>query len=135
MNDQQGFTLIELMIVVTIIGILASIALPAYQTYTKKAHVMEGINLTGAVKSSIWDYWSANGNFPANNQVAGLATTITGHAIKNISVSGNTITITFNSKVADDSTIVLSANSTQGALQWDCTAGTLEDKYRPTTCR
>jgi type IV pilus assembly protein PilA len=67
---QKGFTLIELMIVVAIIGILAAIAIPAYQDYTIRAQVTEGINLADGVKVAVADYYTQNGAFPA----AGLAT-------------------------------------------------------------
>jgi len=67
---QNGFTLIELMIVVAIIGILAAIAIPAYQDYTIRAQVTEGINLADAVKVAVADYYTQNGAFPA----AGLTT-------------------------------------------------------------
>ena len=67
---QKGFTLIELMIVVAIIGILAAIAIPAYQDYTIRAQVTEGINLADAVKVAVADYYTQNGVFPA----AGLTT-------------------------------------------------------------
>jgi type IV pilus assembly protein PilA len=67
---QKGFTLIELMIVVAIIGILAAIAIPAYQDYTIRAQVTEGLNLADGVKVAVADYYTQNGAFPA----AGLAT-------------------------------------------------------------
>ena len=64
---QKGFTLIELMIVVAIIGILAAIAIPAYQDYTIRAQVTEGLNLADALKVSVADYYTQNGSFPAAN--------------------------------------------------------------------
>jgi type IV pilus assembly protein PilA len=135
MIKEKGFTLIELMIVVSIIGILSSIALPAYQVYTKKAHVLEGINIATGAKSALWDYWAMHGKFPTDNAAAGLSNTITGNAVKSIIVSGNQITITYNSRVIDDDDLILTANSTAGAIQWNCLGGTVAGKYRPVSCR
>ena len=72
MKKQQGFTLIELMIVVAIIGILAAIAIPAYQDYTIRAQVSEGLNLSGAAKAAVTEYFQDQGAFPADNATAGF---------------------------------------------------------------
>src|SRR5699024_2634846 len=70
---QRGFTLIELMIVVAILAIIMAIAIPAYQDYTIRSQVTEGMNLAGGAKAAVWDYWSSHGAFPNNNEDAGLA--------------------------------------------------------------
>ena len=74
MNKQQGFTLIELMIVVAIIGILAAIAIPAYQDYTIRAQVSEGLSLASGAKAAVSEYYQDRGIMPADNLSAGLAT-------------------------------------------------------------
>jgi type IV pilus assembly protein PilA len=70
---QQGFTLIELMIVVAIIGILAAIAIPAYQDYTIRAQVSEGLNLAAAAKAAVAESFLNNGEAPQNRTVAGMS--------------------------------------------------------------
>ncbi|MBH0089465.1 pilin [Pseudoalteromonas sp. NSLLW218] len=140
-QKQQGFTLIELMIVVAIIGILAAVALPAYQDYTKRAHVSEGITLAASAKAAVTEYYVSQAAWPTNNTTAGLpdATAITGNAVKSVAV-GNAnghITVTYNDKVTEDATIIFepSIASGGGSITWTCNTGTVDGKFKPANCR
>lgn len=135
---QQGFTLIELMIVVAIIGILAAIAIPAYQDYTKRAHVSEGLSLAAGAKTAVSEFYSTNNTWPANNASAGLATStdITGNAVTEVAVDASRITVTFNSKVdATSNTLIMQGAASGGAIVWSCKGGSVDAKYRPSNCR
>jgi len=134
---QKGFTLIELMIVVAIIGILAAVALPAYQDYTKRARVTEGFNLAASAKTAVADYYSANNVLPSDNASVGLPTStdITGASVKSVAVGANgVITIVYNDKVDDGKNITLTPTTGTASMSWAC-SGDLPVKLRPSNCR
>lgn len=142
---QQGFTLIELMIVVAIIGILAAVAIPAYQDYTVRAKVTEGLSLASSAKTGVSEYWASEGQLPSANASVGLpaASSINGNAVRSVSVGGSgVITITMAAtglptNVQGD-TIALTPNTAAGRIQWQCGAGAssgIEVKYLPSECR
>ena len=98
---QKGFTLIELMIVVAIIGILAAIAIPAYQDYTIRAQVSEGLNLAAAAKAAVAESFLNRGTAPANRTQAGMSATATdtqGKYVASVQVTNGTILITYGNQ-------------------------------------
>ena len=137
MNAQKGFTLIELMIVVAIIGILAAIAIPAYQDYTKRTHVSEGLNLASGAKTAVTEYYSTKGTWPTSNASAGIspAASIQGNAVNSVTV-GNSgiITVAMNATKVASGNVVLTPTNATGSVTWACT-GTIPAKFLPSNCR
>jgi len=143
-KTQQGFTLIELMIVVAIIGILAAIAIPAYQDYTIRAKVTEGLNLAAAAKVAVTESNASNGKFPASNASAGLATgtDINGNSVTSVTVgTSGLITIKYNNTLGgnpsmDNKSVTLKPTSNAGRVSWKCAIGDTDlYKYMPAACR
>jgi type IV pilus assembly protein PilA len=144
MKKQQGFTLIELMIVVAIIGILAAIAIPAYQDYTIRAQVSEGLNLAGGAKAAVTEFFQDRGTMPASNTEAGLeaAVNIMGKYVSSVTVSAGVISVTYgvdaHQTITGDHLELTPDTTAAGSVQWVCASAAgpeIENKHLPAACR
>ncbi|MBH6229580.1 pilin [Neisseria meningitidis] len=156
---QKGFTLIELMIVIAIVGILAAVALPAYQDYTARAQVSEAILLAEGQKSAVTEYYLNHGTWPSNNSDAGVASTATdikGKYVKEVKVEKGVITATMLSSGVNNEIkgkkLSLWAKRQDGSVKWFCgqpvtrdaatdadvtadSGNEIDTKHLPSTCR
>jgi type IV pilus assembly protein PilA len=134
---QQGFTLIELMIVVAIIGILAAIALPAYSDYTNRAKVSEIIVAASACKNSVAEFFESTGALPADLAESGCVSNPTEHA-GDLTYNAGAITIVSLVPAAAGNFVLEPAAAPVAGqpIQWTCNANTtIESKYLPANCR
>ncbi|MBH6504714.1 pilin [Neisseria meningitidis] len=155
---QKGFTLIELMIVIAIVGILAAVALPAYQDYTARAQVSEAILLAEGQKSAVTEYYLNHGIWPSNNTSAGVATSskIKGKYVKEVEVKNGVVTATMLSSGVNNEIkgkkLSLWAKRQDGSVKWFCgqpvtraaanaddvaadSTNKIDTKHLPSTCR
>ena len=142
---QQGFTLIELMIVVAIIAILAAIALSQYQDYVIRSQVSEGSSLGDGVKTAVAEYYQNKGSFPSTNASAGLATNVSiqGNYVNKVDASGGVIQVTFSNTAPQKSNTAIvgmilkfSPITHAGSISWNCKSdtGNLKQKWCSSSC-
>lgn len=143
-EDQKGFTLIELLIVIAVIGILAGIAIPAYQDYTVRSKVSEGLNLATAAKLAVTETFNSRGEFlSASNSSYGLPTpaSINGTYVYSVSVAGDGVvtieyrTILAGTVDAGDTVLLTPDTSLPGSMRWDCSSALIASKHVPANCR
>ena len=141
--NHKGFTLIELMIVVAIIGILVAVGIPQYQNYVARAQVAEGLSLASGAKTAVAEHYMTTGSFPDDNEAAGLATTITGNYVASVEVSpagGNgVITVAFSDDAHSklhEGEVTLTAVDTGGSIGFACSSSGSTDiaSYLPSSC-
>lgn len=140
MKKMQGFTLIELMIVVAIIAILAAIALPAYQDYVARSQVSEAMSLASGAKTAVAEKAADLGKFlTIDNTLAGLSgpASIKGKYVKTTTVTDGIITVEFSNSAStkiQGTNFTLTPTDEGGSVRWAC-GGSLNPKYLPSSCR
>jgi len=143
---QSGFTLIELMIVVAIVGILAAVAVPAYQDYTVRAKVTEGLSLASGAQTAVVEQYISSGTWPENNLTAGLPATMAADNVTSVNVAntgcgtnavGCIIVVYSIPQMVNGTgaTLNLDAIDTNGVITWACNSGTIEPNFLPSICR
>ena len=131
----KGFTLLEMMMVIAIIGIMATLAIPAYQDYAIKARVMEGLELAMPARMAVSEAYMLHHAFPDSAEHYAYDTPSATKNVSSIHIGANGLITISYTKQAGDGTLILSPNvKADGQLVWQCKEGTLAFKYRPQMC-
>jgi type IV pilus assembly protein PilA len=140
-RTQRAFTMIELMTVMAIIGVLTAFALPAYQGYTIRAQVAEGLGLTGPLTLAVAAYRNDYGVFPSDNAEAALPPPngYAGRFVESIGINGNVISILYGNAantLINGQFVTLTASGNDGSVSWTCASGgPISNGYLPPSCR
>ena len=155
--NHKGFTLIELMIVVVIIGILAAVGIPQYQNYVARAQVADGLSMATSIKTAISEYYSTHGKYPSDNTALGIDSTfdIKGKYVRGIKVDDGRFEVIFNKepdahKLIQNKSFYMIPTDEGGSISWRCACGAtknsscvgggmpsgrqIDEKYLPSSC-
>jgi len=143
-HKQQGFTLLELMIVVAIVGILAAIAVPSYQNYITRSKVAEILGFASADRTNLGEYYSTTGRMPSSSTSAGIEVSSsrnryfgsdTGYTWINADQVSLTYNLDISDNAGDEGSLIFTATGSLDGVHWDCTGGDFPDSLRPANCR
>ena len=131
-----GFTLLEMMLVIAIVGILATLAIPPYQDYLVKARVSEGLSLSMPAKLAVNEYYMSFNALPANPHALNFHAPEPTDNISEITIGQNgVIAIHYTERAGQGSLLLIPTVKKEGRLAWCCDGGTLPEKYRPHVCQ
>lgn len=135
-SRMKGFTLLEMMLVIAIIGVMATLAIPAYQDYLVRARVMEGLQMSMPARMAVNEVYMSTHDFPVSQQAATYQSPEPSKNIENISIASGTgvITISYTQQAGGGTLVLTPSVKNDGQLTWDCQQGSLPDKFKPSIC-
>ncbi|GGZ89918.1 hypothetical protein DC083_00355 [Ignatzschineria ureiclastica] len=141
-NQEAGFTLMELLIVLALVAVMSMIAVPIYRNYVQSAKITEGMTLASAMQLDAEVYYTLNGKWPDNNKVLGLpdAESYRGNSVDSIQLEGETITVTFNDDISGEKDgavqLILTGNVVDsGLIRWKCEGINIKESDLPSSCK
>ncbi len=139
--ENKGFSVVEVAAILTLLGILAAIAFPAYQLFTTRAKIAEGLALSGPAKNGVASFYQSTGEFPDSNGAAGVAdaSAFQGNYVSSVKVGpGGKITISYvddRGPPLDGQNVELTPQAGNGSIIWDCDSGLIPPRYLPPECK
>ncbi len=128
-------------VLIALVGILAAIAIPAYQDYTIRAQISEGLSLSGGPKAAVAEYFLDTGELPVNNEIAGLppANSITGSYVSSLAIDAGTVVITYGNQahvMINGETLLMTPEAESGnGVIWTCSSPSIQPRHLPAACR